>query len=201
MRPWIYRISIATALGLLGPQPAICQESRLPLSEILTNLFTNRLLDRMREKSGASYAPQVVTSWPVDLDSGGSITALGQLQPQDVPTYFRTVDEIAADLVANPPGPDELARVTEPLKQQITRAATSSAFFMYQLEGATADPSRFGAIRTILSDYTVTTPAAMQALAAEYLRKDHSWRVAIVPAGQGVAGAPASSGTGSAAGR
>jgi zinc protease len=169
--------------------------------EILTNLLTNRLLDRMREKTGASYAPQVVSSWPVDLDSGGSITALGQLQPQDVPAFFQAADEIAADLVANPPTADELARVTEPLKQQITRAATSSAFFMYQLEGATADPSRFGAIRTILSDYTVTTPAAMQALAAEYLRKDHSWRVAIVPAGQGVAGAPASSGTGSAAGR
>lgn len=155
--------------------------------EILTNLFTNRLLDRMREKMGASYAPQVVSSWPVDLDSGGSITALAQLQPGDVPTFFQTADEIAADLVANPPTTDELARVTEPLKQQITRAATSSAFFMYQLEGATADPSRFGAIRTILSDFTVTTPAAMQALAAEYLRKDHSWRVAIMPQGQGVA--------------
>jgi len=166
--------------------------------EILTNLFTNRLLDRMREKMGASYAPQVVSSWPVDLDSGGSITALAQLQPGDVPTFFQSADEIAADLVANPPTADELARVTEPLKQQITRAATSSAFFMYQLEGATADPSRYGAIRTILPDFTVTTPAAMQALAAEYLRKGHSWRVAIMPAGQRVSG---SAGGAPAAGR
>jgi zinc protease len=157
----------------------------------------------MREKTGASYAPQVVSSWPVDLDSGGSITALAQLQPADVPLFFQTADEIAADLVANPPTPDELARVTEPLKQQITRAATSSAFFMYQLEGATADPSRFGAIRTILSDYTVTTPAAMQGLAAQYLRKDHSWRLAIVPQGQGQGQGQGVAGTGSgpAAGR
>jgi zinc protease len=160
--------------------------------EILTNLFTNRLLDRMREKMGASYAPQVVSSWPVDLDSGGSITALAQLQPQDVPAFFQAADEIAADLVANPPTADELARVTEPLKQQITRAATSSAFFMYQLEGATSDPARFAGIRTILSDYTVTTPALMQALAAQYLRKDQSWRVSIVPQGPGgAASAPA----------
>ena len=169
--------------------------------EILTDLFTNRLIDRMREKIGASYAPQVVSSWPVDLDSGGSITALAQLQPGDVPLFFQTADEIAADLVANPPTPDELARVTEPLKQQITRAATSSAFFMYQLEGATADPSRFGTIRTILSDFTVTTPAAMQALAAQYLRKDRSWRVAIVPQGKTGQGVARGAGASAAAGR
>ena len=44
MRQWIYRVSIAAALGLLVPQPAICQEGRLPLSEILTNLFGNTIV-------------------------------------------------------------------------------------------------------------------------------------------------------------
>ena len=158
--------------------------------EILTNLFTNRLLDRMREKLGASYSPQVVSSWPVDLQQGGSITAIAQLQPRDVPTFFTTVDEIAADLVANPPSADELARVVEPLRQQITRAATGTSFFMYQLEGATADPSRFGAVRSILSDYTVTTPAQMQDLARRYLAGKAAWRLAVVPQGTAVAGAP-----------
>ncbi len=158
--------------------------------EILTSLLTNRLLDRMREKLGASYAPQVVSSWPVDLDKGGSITALAQLQPADVPVFFATVQEIAADLGVNPPTADELARVTEPLRQQITRAATGTAFFMYQLEGATADPSRFGAVRSILSDYTVTSPARMQELARRYLIPAASWRLAVVPPGVAVAGVP-----------
>ncbi|MBC2668242.1 M16 family metallopeptidase [Novosphingobium piscinae] len=157
--------------------------------EILTNLFTNRLLDRMREKLGASYAPQVFSSWPLDLDSGGAITAIAQLQPRDVPVFFQTADEIAADLVANPPTADELARVIEPLKQQITRAATSSAFFMYQLEGATTDPSRFAAIRTIMPDYTVTTPAIMQGLAKQFLSRERSWRAQIVPAARPAAAA------------
>jgi len=156
--------------------------------DILAGLFTNRLLDRMREKLGASYAPQVASAWPLDLDHGGSIYAVAQLQPRDVSTFFATADEIAADLVANPASADELARVTEPLKQQITRAATGSAFFMYQLEGATADPSRFGGIRSLLQDYTVTTPAQMQELARRYLVKSRSWRLAVVPAGESVEG-------------
>ena len=44
MRQWIYRVSFAAALGLLAPQPASCQEARLPLSEILTNLFGDTIV-------------------------------------------------------------------------------------------------------------------------------------------------------------
>lgn len=152
--------------------------------EILSQLFTIRLLDAMRERTGASYAPQVYATWPLDLQNGGSITAMAQLQPDDVPAFFTTAQEIAADLVARPPEADELARVIEPLRQRITRAATSSAFFMYQLEGATADPSRFAGIRTLLRDYTVTTPEHMQALAKRYLVPDKTWRLAVLPQSQ-----------------
>jgi len=153
--------------------------------EILTQLFSNRLMDAMREKLGASYAPQVVSSWPLDLNSGGAITAMAQVQPAAVPSFFTTAREIAADLIARPPTADELERVTEPLRQQITRAATGSAFFMYQLEGATADPVRIASVRTLLGDYTQTTPERMQALAARYLAPDKGWRLAVVPAGKG----------------
>lgn len=152
--------------------------------EILTQIFTNRLMDAMREKMGASYAPQVFASWPVDLDSGGSISAVAQVQPSAVTQFFATAKEIAADLVARPPSADELARVTEPLRQAVTRASTGSAYFMYQLEGATQDPSRIAALRTLLSDYTQTTPERMQALAARYLSPDKSWMLAVVPQDQ-----------------
>lgn len=167
-------ISWPTGGGALG----IAESRQL---EILTQLFTNRLLDAMREKLGVSYAPYVFSTWPVDLKAGGSITAMAQLEPGKVPVFFQTADEIAQNLIANPPTPDELARVIEPLRQQITRAASSSAFFMQQLEGATTDPSRINTVRSVLSDYTETTPAAMQALAAKYLSKDASWRLQVVP--------------------
>ena len=161
-----------------GGTTAISESRQL---EILTQLFSNRLLDRMREKLGASYSPQVFSEWPLDLDSGGSIMALGQLDPKSLPVFFTTADEIAAELIAKPVTQDELIRVTEPLRQQLTRASSSSAFFMYQLEGASADPLRIAALRTLLSDYTQTTPEKMQALAAKYLRQNKSWRLEVVP--------------------
>jgi zinc protease len=149
--------------------------------EVLTQLFSNRLLDAVREKLGVSYSPFVYSSWPVDLKAGGFITAMGQLNPSAVPVFFATADEIAADLVANPPTADELARVIEPLRQQVTRAASSTAFFMRELEGATSDPSRISSVRSIMSDYTAVTPQQMQELAARYLVADKSWRLEVLP--------------------
>lgn len=167
-------ISWPTGGGAMG-----IRESRQ--LEILTQLFTNRLMDAVREKLGVSYAPYVFSTWPVDMQAGGSITAMAQLDPKSVSVFFQTADEIAQDLIANPPTADELERVTEPLRQQVTRAASSTSFFMSQLEGATSDPARIGTVRTVLTDYTDTTPQKMQQLAARYLGKDRSWRLEVMP--------------------
>jgi zinc protease len=55
---------------------------------------------------------------------------------------------------------------------------------MYLLEGASTDPRRFRAVRTLMTDYTQTSPAAMQALAAKYLKPGGSWKAAVIPQGQ-----------------
>jgi zinc protease len=71
--------------------------------------------------------------------------------------------------------------VTEPLKQLITRASTGNSFYMSLLGGGAQEPGKFDDIRSILVDYSQTTPDAMQALAARYLVHDRSWRVEVVP--------------------
>ena len=133
----------------------------------------------------------MTNAWPTDLAGGGRITAIAQLRPQDVPAFFAAADEIAADLVANPPSADELARVTEPLRQLVSRASTGNTFWMYQLEGSTRDPRRVELVRSLLNDYTVTTPQAMQALAQKYLAARPGFRLAVIPQGQELVRAPA----------
>ena len=150
--------------------------------EILANLFTIRLMDALREKAGAAYAPQVGSDWPIDLDGGGQVAAAAQVAPDMVPSFFKTADEIAASLATQPASADELARVVEPMKQQITRMESSPAFFMWQIEGATADPARIAGLRRLFNDYVYVTPAQLQALAKQYLGADKAWRLAVVPA-------------------
>ncbi len=159
--------------------------------EILTQLFNNRLLDALRERAGASYSPQVFSNWPADLSTGGRITALAQLEPEFVPIFFTEADRIARDLAANPPTADELERVTEPLSQLIRRASTGNQFWLYNLEGAAFDPQRVALLRTLLADYSQTSPQIMQFLADRYFAKGAPFRLAIIPEGQTLAQAPA----------
>ena len=159
--------------------------------EILVQVFNNRLLDAMRERAGASYAPNVRSEWPSDVAGGGRISALAQLQPKDVPIFFEEADRIARDLAATPPTADELERVTEPLRQYISRASTGNLFWLFQLEGSTQDPRRIGLLRSLLNDYSRTTPQAMQALAQEYFGGREGWRLAVIPQGQTLATAKA----------
>lgn len=159
--------------------------------EILTQLFNNRLLEALRERAGASYSPQVFSNWPADLASGGRITALAQLEPEFVPIFFAEADRIAKDLAANPPTADELARVTEPLEQLIRRASTGNQFWLYNLEGAAFDPQRVALLRTLVADYSQTSPQIMQFLADRYFVKGVPFKLAIIPAGQTVAEAAA----------
>jgi zinc protease len=155
--------------------------------QILTDLFNNRLLDEMRERTGASYSPQVSSDWPEDISSGGSISAVAMVRPEDVPAFFAATEKIARDLANSPPSADELARVTEPLKQSISRAATGNTFWLWQLEGASTDPERVRLLRSLLNDYTQTTPQQMQALAAKYLAARAPFRLAVIPEGQKLA--------------
>ncbi len=155
--------------------------------EILTQVFNNRLMDAMRERAGASYAPVVSTQWPTDVESGGRISAFAQLRPQDVPAFFQAADTIARDLATTPPGEDELQRVTEPLLQYINRASTGNLFWLFQLEGATQDPRRIELLRSLLIDFTQTTPENMLGLAQKYFDGTPGWRLAIIPEGQPLA--------------
>jgi zinc protease len=180
-----------------GGGVAALRESRQ--LEILTQLFNNRLLEALRERAGASYSPQVFSAWPADLASGGRITAAAQLEPEFVPVFFAEAERIAKDLAANPPTADELERVTEPLGQMIRRASTGNQFWLYNLEGATQHPARVALLRTLLSDYSQTSPQAMQVLAERYLTKGSPFRLAIIPEGQALAeAAPASAGSNAA---
>ena len=149
--------------------------------DLLAQVFSNRLLDALRERLGASYSPSVGSDWPLDVAGGGYVLALAQLPPDDVPAFFAAAEEIAQDLAANGPQPDELARVTEPMRQLLNRMQTGHTFWLNQLAGATFDRSRVEHLSTLWSDYTATAPADLQALARQYLAGQPGWRLAVMP--------------------
>jgi len=143
----------------------------------------NRLFDEMRERAGASYAPQTRVDWPVDDVGGGTFIALAQLRPGDVTAFYDASEKIVADLATNGPTEDELARVTEPLRQTILRASTGNGFWMWQLRGTSRDPTLLKSMASLVEDYSVATPERIKQLAAKYLASRKPLEIAIVPEG------------------
>lgn len=149
--------------------------------EVLAQVFANRLLDSMRERIGASYAPDVGSSWPLDVTSGGSIYAMAQLPPDKLGLFFKEADAIAANLATTPPTADELSRVTEPLKQTLERLLTGHTFLLNIMQGSAFDSQRLAHVPSLFHDYTEVTPEEIRALAARYFGARPGWHVAIEP--------------------
>lgn len=158
--------------------------------EILIQIFSNRLLEAMRERVGASYAPQAFSDWPTEIEAGGKIVALAQLKPEFVPVFFAEAEKIASDLATTAPTLDEIARVTEPLSQRVRRASTGNQFWLYNLEGASNDPQRIELLRSLLVDYSQTTPEVMKFLADRYFARSNPLKLAVIPEGQELAQIP-----------
>jgi zinc protease len=74
----------------------------------------------------------------------------------------------------------------------IQRASTGNQFWLYNLEGASFDPQRVTLLRSLLVDYTKTTPEVMQFLAGRYLVQRAPLRLAVIPEGQKLAELPPS---------
>ena len=151
--------------------------------EILTQIFNDRLFDRLRSAEGAAYSPSVQNNWPFSYDAGGYILVTSQVRPDRVAYFYDVVKSTAADLVKNPVSEDELQRAVAPMRQLLTRASTGNAFWMNQMEGATHDPRYVEAMQRMGQDMLTVTAPQLQALAAKYLVPGKSWSAVVLPEG------------------
>jgi zinc protease len=155
--------------------------------DLLAQIFSDRLFDRLRSEAGASYSPSVQSEWPLGLPGGGRLMAVGQVPPDKVAFFYTLVRQIAADLTAKPIETDELKRTLVPYLQYIARASTGNMFWLNQLESGTYDPRRIAAINSIAPDLQGVTPELLQQTAQKYLKPDGAWLLQVVPKSGGAA--------------
>ena len=151
--------------------------------EILTQIFNDRLFDKLRSTEGAAYSPSVSNNWPFSYDSGGYVLVSSQVRPDRVGFFYSVVKDTAADLAKTPVSDDELQRAVAPMRQMLMRASTGNAFWMNQMEGATQDARYIKAMQTMAEDMLSVTPADIRALAAKYLVASKSWSAVVLPQG------------------
>lgn len=151
--------------------------------DLLAQIISDRLFEKLRAAEGASYSPQASSNWPFAYErSQGYLVVSSQLKPERVDYFFSLMDEIAADLAARPVSEDELQRTLAPIRQLLSRASTGNAFWMMQTEGVSQDMRYLALMNSLGPDMTKVTAADIQALAAKYLRKDRRFSVKVLPA-------------------
>ena len=151
--------------------------------EILTQIFNDRLFDKLRSTEGAAYSPSVQNNWPFSYENGGYILVTSQVRPDRIAYFYGVVKDTAADLAQNPVSDDELQRAVAPMRQLLMRAGTGNAFWMNQMEGASQNPQYVQAMQTMAKDMLSVTPAQLQTLAAKYLVPGKSWSAVVLPEG------------------
>ncbi len=149
--------------------------------DILTQIFNDRLFDRLRGEEGAAYSPSVASNWPTGMNSAGSVVVISQLKPGAADRFFAIARAIAAELITTPVSADELARAVGPLRELIARASTGSQFWLNQLGGVSFTPAKADALASISSDYARITPAELKASAKRWLAPEHEFRAVVLP--------------------
>ncbi|WP_343526398.1 insulinase family protein [Sphingomonas sp.] len=149
--------------------------------DVLAQVFSDRLIDQLRSKAGASYSPQVASQWPVGLPGGGRMIAIGMVAPDKVDFFLSTARAIAADLAARPIDADELQRIMSPMAQRLMRMSAGNQFWMQRLAGGAYDQRRIDATLGMAQDFVSIGPADIQAVAKRFLRPDTDWTLKVVP--------------------
>lgn len=154
--------------------------------EVLAAIFSDRLFDRLRSEQGASYGPTVESYWPNGFDgSGGYLLAGSLLTPKDVTAFYDIASEIATDLTKRAVSADELARNVGPIREQVMRATTGNAYWMYLLRGASRDERLVRNAVMLTEDLAALTAADIQKVAQKYLNNRSGWKLAVLPTDEG----------------
>ncbi|MEO8722507.1 MAG: insulinase family protein [Sphingobium sp.] len=150
--------------------------------DVLSQIISDRLFEKLRSVDGASYSPNAASNWPFSFEnSQGYLLVSSQLKPERIDYFYTLIGQIAVDLATKPVSEDELARVIAPTRQMLSRASTGNAFWMTQMEGATQDPRYINAMNSLGTEMLDVTAADLQALAKKYLVPEKSYSVVVLP--------------------
>jgi zinc protease len=146
-------------------------------------VLENRLIDKVRIAEGASYSPTAAANPSDVFPTYGVAYASVETPPAKIADFYKTVDQITADLAARGPTADELARAVRPRIETLAKAQQTNEYWLSWVAGADRDPRRLDIVRQTLPGYARVTAADVRKAAA-YFNDAKAWRLEVTPASQ-----------------
>jgi len=160
---------------------ALANRRETHAAAVLSTIMQSRAIAQLRNAEGKTYSPNGFSDFSMALPGYGSIGAVVQVEPAEVPGVFAEFDAIAADLAEHEVTPDEFQRALRPRIGIAERNRLSNSFWLRYLAGAQADPRRLDFAVAQAAEVKAVTAADVQAVARKWLVKAKSWRMAVLP--------------------
>ncbi len=161
---------------------------------LVREIMKVRLIEEFRENQGATYSPSASTWFSGALNDFGYVAASAETRPDLVEGFYKTVDEIVAELKAGSFGDDVIARARTPLIKSIETDRRSNSFWTGALEDIQTAPHSLPAIRTQLSDLEGITKDEIVSAARTYLDDKRRVEVRVLPTRTAATTAPTKTG-------
>ncbi|MFZ4603448.1 MAG: M16 family metallopeptidase [Caulobacterales bacterium] len=154
---------------------------KMRAQRFVRQLMRLRLTEEFREKLGASYSPSANDFSSEAFAGFGFLSASAETPPKDAPSFFRIVDEIAAELRAGKFDEDLIKRAREPLVDQAETSERTNGYWLSALSDAQTDVRTIPAIKSRISDLKTMTKAEVVAAANEILQTNRRVRILVAP--------------------
>ena len=135
----------------------------------------------VREKLGAAYSPGAAAEASRIYEGIGVVLMNAAGDPAGADALVEACLEVARDLAENGVTEEETLRLSEPLLAQLRDAQRTNDYWLSLLDAAQQDPEALADIRTLVDFYTNLDPAALSALAAEYLQPERASILTVMP--------------------
>lgn len=148
--------------------------------DLLADVLTLRLTEKLREELGATYSPSAFSYAPLAFEGFGHITAFATVPPEAMDETAAAIRAIAGELAGQPPSADLLERARAPMRANYERAETQNADWLGLVAEAQSNPSLLDRRRQRRAVLDAITPADLQAMAKRYLTSEAPVEIRVV---------------------
>ena len=149
--------------------------------DLLADVLTLRLTEKLREELGATYSPTAFSYAPLAFEGFGHITAFATVPPEAMDETAAAIRAIAGELAAQSISADLLERARAPMRANYERAETQNAVWLGLIAEAQSNPSLLDRRRQRRALLDAITPADLQAAAKRYLTSEDPVEIRVVP--------------------
>ncbi|MDL1967192.1 MAG: insulinase family protein [Deltaproteobacteria bacterium] len=164
------------------PTEDIWDISRTRSLSVLSDIFSNRLRETIREKLGAAYSATAYNKPGRAYPGYGVFQAFVHVDPDDSDLIIKEIKQIASDLVEKKITEDELRRALDPTITGIKDLLRKNEYWLNTvLSGSLKHPQKLDWSRTIMQAYSSITADDISAITRKYLDNEKAAIIIIKP--------------------